>query len=243
VEDGLGAYQTVVVLGAASEVARQTLRRLVGRRTRHVVLAARQPDAVRRLADELRSRGASTVDCVPFDPTEAASVSASIARAIDPVGDLDLVLVTLGLRGDRGAGDGPTDGGAAASALTALAPRLRAQGHGAVVVVSSFARAPGGADDASSATPTALDACARILRDELAGAGPRVLVVRTGVVHTEPTAGHGPAPLTVTPEVVADAVVAGLARGRTVVWVPAAWGRIATVMRRLPGRRRRPPAR
>ena len=47
------------------------------------------------------------------------------------------------------------------------------------------------------------------------------MIVRPGFVHTKMTEGLEPAPLSTTPEAVADAIVRGLARGSEIVWVPA----------------------
>jgi decaprenylphospho-beta-D-erythro-pentofuranosid-2-ulose 2-reductase len=48
------------------------------------------------------------------------------------------------------------------------------------------------------------------------------------------TAGLDPAPLATTPEKVADAIVAGLARGSHTVWVPGALRWVMSVLRHLP---------
>jgi hypothetical protein len=48
------------------------------------------------------------------------------------------------------------------------------------------------------------------------------------------TAGMDPAPFSRTPEQVADAVVAGLGRGRDVVWVPPVLRVVSAVMSFVP---------
>jgi short-subunit dehydrogenase len=61
-------------------------------------------------------------------------------------------------------------------------------------------------------------------------------LVRPGFVIGRMTAASGlsPAPLSSTPEQVADAVAQGLARRRDVVWVPGRLRLLAVVMRVLP---------
>jgi decaprenylphospho-beta-D-erythro-pentofuranosid-2-ulose 2-reductase len=49
------------------------------------------------------------------------------------------------------------------------------------------------------------------------------------------TAGMDDAPFATDPDAVADAVVAGLKRGRSVVWVPALLAVVFAVMRIVPG--------
>ncbi len=72
------------------------------------------------------------------------------------------------------------------------------------------------------------------LGDSLVGTGVQVMVVRPGFVHTKMTEGMDAAPLSTTPEAVADAIVAGLARGSETVWVPGALRYVMSVLRHVP---------
>ena len=58
--------------------------------------------------------------------------------------------------------------------------------------------------------------------------------MRPGFVPTKMTAGRKPAPLATTPEAVAAAAAAGLARGKEIVWVPAGLRWVSSVFRHLP---------
>jgi len=60
------------------------------------------------------------------------------------------------------------------------------------------------------------------------------MIVRPGFVHTKMTDGLKAAPLSVTLDAVADAVIGGIARGRDVVWVPPAMRYVMVVLRHLP---------
>jgi decaprenylphospho-beta-D-erythro-pentofuranosid-2-ulose 2-reductase len=60
------------------------------------------------------------------------------------------------------------------------------------------------------------------------------MIVRPGFVHSKMTTGMKAAPLSVTPDAVADAVVRGIARGRDIVWVPPAMRYVMMVLRHLP---------
>ena len=53
-KDALGSVQSVLVLGAGSDIAQATVRKLVARRARTIVLAVRDPESVATFADELR---------------------------------------------------------------------------------------------------------------------------------------------------------------------------------------------
>ena len=81
-KDALGSVQSALVLGGSSDIGRAIVRALVADRTRKVILAARDPDALGEASDELRAAGAQ-VDAVPFDATETAAHQALIDSVFD----------------------------------------------------------------------------------------------------------------------------------------------------------------
>ena len=99
-QDGLGAVESVLVLGGTSEIACATLRRLVQQRTRRVTLAGRDLGRLGEVADDLRELGATTVDCIRFDAGELASHDALVEEAFSS-GDVDVVLAAFGILGDQ----------------------------------------------------------------------------------------------------------------------------------------------
>ena len=100
--------------------------------------------------------------------------------------------------------------------------RLRAQGRGTLIVLSTVAtERPRASNAIYGAAKTGLDALAQGRGDGLAASGVRVLTVRPGFVITRMTAGLKPPPFATTPEAVADATVAALARRARTVWVPS----------------------
>jgi decaprenylphospho-beta-D-erythro-pentofuranosid-2-ulose 2-reductase len=229
-KDGLGEIQSALVLGATSDIAQAITRRLVARRCRRVVLAARHPEDVTAFAAELRTLGATTVETVAFD-ADRTDEHAGIVDAAFDAGDLDVVLLAFGVLGDQAAFDADP-GAAVAAARTnyvgsvsvglAVAERLRRQGHGTVVVLSSVAgERVRKANFVYGSTKAGLDGFAQGLGDALAPYGAHVLIVRPGFVTTKMTAGMKPAPMSTTADAVADAVVSALAAGKEIVWVPA----------------------
>lgn len=242
-KDAFGDVQRVLVLGGTSEIGQAVVRALVARRTRHVVLACRRPDDVSGFASELRAAGA-TVDAVPFDADDVASHAAVLDDAAARLGEIDLVLVAFGVLGSQAAFD--ADPAAAAAAFhtnatagvavgLAVADRLRRQGHGTIVVLSSVAgERARKANFVYGSSKAGLDAFYQGLADSLVGTGVGVLVVRPGFVRTRMTVGMKEAPFTTTPDAVAQAVVAGLGRGATTVWAPGILRWVFTVMRHLP---------
>jgi len=119
--------------------------------------------------------------------------------------------------------------------LLAVAARMRAQGSGTIVVLSSVAAVrPRKANFVYGAAKAGLDAFARGLTDALAGSGVRVLLVRPGFVTGRMTVGMGAAPLSSTPAQVGAAVAAALETSATSLWVPRSLAGAAAVMRLVP---------
>jgi decaprenylphospho-beta-D-erythro-pentofuranosid-2-ulose 2-reductase len=244
VQDALGGVQTVLVLGGGSEIALATLRRLVGNRTRTIVLAGREPEKLAPAAEELLALGATRVETVAFDAEATDTHVGLIDDVIERVGDLDLVLVAFGVLGDQA--EAERDAAAAAeiarvnylgavSVSVPLANRLREQGHGIIVVLSSVAGERARRSNfVYGSSKAGLDALFQGMGDSLVGSGVRVLIVRPGFVHTKMTAGLDPAPLATTPEAVADAIVRGVERGSEVIWVPPALRVVMSVLRHAP---------
>ena len=124
---------------------------------------------------------------------------------------------------------------AAVSTGVLVAERLRRQGHGAVVALSSVAAERARRSNfVYGAGKAAMDAFYTGLREAVRPDGVRVLVVRPGFVRSRMTEGLPAVPLSTTPEVVAEAVADALVRRREVVRVPAALGPVMAVVRALP---------
>jgi decaprenylphospho-beta-D-erythro-pentofuranosid-2-ulose 2-reductase len=240
--DALGRVQSAAVFGGNSDIARATIDALAADGLRRVVLAVRDPAHVPGV-EELRARGLE-VDVVAFDadatPTHPAAVDAAFAAA----GDIDVAVVAFGVLGDqeRAKRDpaaavalAHTNFTGAVSVLTILGERLRAQGHGAIVLLSSVAGERGRrANYPYGATKAGIDAFAQGLGDELHPHGVHVLVVRPGFVHTKMTAGRPKAPMLTDAESVAAEIVAGLRRRADIVWAPKILRWVFAAMRHLP---------
>lgn len=238
---------TVLVLGGRSEIGVALARRLVadGRASR-VVLAARRADD---LADESRTIGeAGTVEVatVEFDADDVGA-HASVLDAVERAhGEPDTVVVAFGVLGDQQRAETDaehalavvhTDYAAQVGVLTRVAARMRHRGRGEIVVFSSVAGwRVRRANYVYGSAKAGLDGFSTGLADALRGTGVHLTLVRPGFVIGRMTADSGlpPAPLSSTPEQVADTVADGMARRRDVIWVPATLRLLAAVMRVLP---------
>ena len=84
-------------------------------------------------------------------------------------------------------------------------------------------------------TKAGLDAFCQGLMDRLHGSGLNLILARPGFVIGSMTEGMTPAVMSVTPDVVADAVVEAAARGKSAtVWIPRRLAVLAAIMRVVP---------
>jgi decaprenylphospho-beta-D-erythro-pentofuranosid-2-ulose 2-reductase len=244
VKDALGSVQSVLVLGGTSEIGVATARALVLGRARTVILAARDPDACAPAAEALLAEGAERVERVHFDAREFGAHEALVADVFDRFGDIDLAVLAFGVLGDQeeAAASGEravelieTNSTGVASVSIPLARRMREQGHGTIVLLSSVAAERARASNfVYGASKAGADAFAQGLGDSLQGTGVDVMVVRPGFVKTKMTAGLDPVPFSTTADAVAGAVVRGLARGSHTVWEPPVLRAVMSVLRHVP---------
>ncbi|HUZ09151.1 MAG TPA: SDR family NAD(P)-dependent oxidoreductase [Acidimicrobiales bacterium] len=252
--DAFGLPQTLVVLGGTSEIAEAIVGSLVAERCRTVVLAGRDAASLAGAADRARAAGAEVVETVIFDATDVEHAEGTVERCFAAAGgSVDMVLVAVGLLGDQERDE--ADAGRIARMVTvdftwpaaavgAAAGRLRSQGQGRIVVLSSVAGVRvRRANFLYGASKAGLDAFTRGLAEATRGSGVRVQVVRPGFVRTKMTVGLRPAPFAASPEDVAQAVRRGCGTNRPVIWVPPMlrWAFLAlghlpqSLWRRLPG--------
>ena len=241
--DATGAVQSVLVLGGTSEIGVATAKRLVRDRARRVILAARDPSSTDAAAGELRALGAEA-DSVGFDALDFDSHEAFVADVFDRFGDIDLVLVAWGVLGDQE--QLPRDHDKAVEAVQVnytgvvsvsvpLVERMRRQGHGTIVYLSSVAGERARASNfVYGSTKAGMDAFAQGLGDSLDGSGVRVMVVRPGFVKTKMTEGLDSAPLSTDADAVAESIAAGLRRNAHTVWSPAPLRVVMSALRHLP---------
>jgi decaprenylphospho-beta-D-erythro-pentofuranosid-2-ulose 2-reductase len=243
-KDALGAVQSVLVLGGTSEIGVAIAAQLAAPRQATVVLAGRHPDALDGAAADVRAAGAGRVETLAFDATDTGSHEAFADKAWAVAGDIDVVVLAFGLLGDQAAAEAGGDE-AVRVALTnyvgavsiglAVARRLRSQGHGTLVVLSSVAgERVRRANFVYGSTKAGLDGFAQGLGDSLAGSGAHVLIVRPGFVTGRMTAGMDAAPFATTPQAVAQATAAAIASGREIIWVPGALRFVFAGFRHLP---------
>jgi decaprenylphospho-beta-D-erythro-pentofuranosid-2-ulose 2-reductase len=246
VQDALGEAQSVLVLGGGSDIGKALCLRLISGRCRTVILAGRPEDDMEPVAEALTKAGATTVEIVHWESTDFESHRKVIDDVFDRFGDIDLVYAPAGILGSQAAFEADPVFAAKAieinfaglvSSCLVVADRLKQQGHGAIVLMSTVAGVRARKDNfVYGSSKAGLDAFGQGLGDSLVGSGVRVMVVRPGFVHTKMTEGMDAAPFSTSPEKVADLIVSGLAKGHEVVWAPGILQLAFGVFRILPRR-------
>ena len=243
--DALGRAQSVLVLGATSDIGSAVVARLAtGGRLRRVVLAGR-PGAAREAAVAAHRAAIgreASVEAVDLDVTDVTT-HADVITAVFAAGDVDVVVLAAGVLPSaptladpvEAAGVVTTNFAGPVAALTVVAECCRRQGHGTIVVLSSVAgERPRRSNYLYGSTKAGLDAFATGLGEDLRDSGVVVLVVRPGFVRTSMTAHLPEAPLAVDADDVAAAVTTHLRGPSRTLWVPAAMRPVMSVLRHLP---------
>jgi NAD(P)-dependent dehydrogenase (short-subunit alcohol dehydrogenase family) len=179
--------QVVVIVGASSGIGRQTAYRMAERGARLVVVARDAP-ALEALAAELRSGGAADAMAVAADVSMPAAMTMVADQAVDRFGRIDTWAHVAGIDVWAPFERTPPEEfrrvievnllGVANGAYAAL-PRLRQNGGGALIVVSSVdGDVPLPDQSAYVASKHGVKGFIRVLRMELEAAGDPIAVAQ-----------------------------------------------------------------
>lgn len=237
--ENLGRPARVLLLGGTSEIGLAILSALRLPADAQITLAGRDEQRLAAAGKELPYQSTPLV----FDAT-AMSTHPEVIEQAFAAGPVDLVIAATGLLTPQPELDADpvqaarmidTNFTSHVTTMLSVTSRLRAQGSGTIVVLSSVAAIrPRKANFVYGAAKAGLDSFARGLTDSLVGSGVRVLLVRPGFVIGKMTAGMSPAPLSSTPEQVGEAVANALEGSATEIWVPRGLVVFAAVLRIVP---------
>ncbi|MGH3952236.1 MAG: decaprenylphospho-beta-D-erythro-pentofuranosid-2-ulose 2-reductase [Pseudonocardiaceae bacterium] len=240
--DAVGNPQSLLLLGGTSDIALAIAERYAAARPLRIVLAARPSDRRKAAVERLAATGSEIVE-LDFDAKDTDTHPAVIERAFAD-GDIDVTVVAFGLLGDaeqawqehaKAVELAHVNYTAAVSVGVALADKLKKQGHGSVIALSSVAgERVRRANFVYGSTKAGFDGFYLCLGEALAPLGVKVTVVRPGYVKSKMTAGTAVAPMAVTPEQVADIAVAAARRGKDLVWAPAQFRFVMSALRHVP---------
>ena len=243
--DAVGNPQTILLLGGTSEIGLAICERYLRNAPARIVLAALPDDPGRDDAvAQMKAAGARSVELIDFDAVDTESHPTVIDAAFGAAADVDVAIVAFGLLGDaeelwqnqrKAVQIAEINYTAAVSVGVLLGEKMRAQGFGQIIAMSSAAgERVRRSNFVYGSTKAGLDGFYLGLGEALREYGVRVLVIRPGQVRTRMSAHIKEAPLTVDKEYVANLAVTASAKGKELVWAPGAFRYVMMVLRHVP---------
>ncbi len=248
--DAVGNPQAILLMGGTSEIGLAICARYLRDAKARVILAD-LPDHPRKAeaVAAMTAAGARSVEWIDFDGTKSDTHPAVIEQAWAG-GDVDVAIVAFGLLGDaeelwqnqrKAVQIAEINYTAAVSVGVLIGEKMRAQGSGRIIAMSSAAgERVRRSNFVYGSTKAGLDGFYLGLGEALREFGVRVLVIRPGQVRTSTTIAHWKAtgakeaPFTVDKEYVAELAVTASAKGKELVWAPGAFRYVMMVLRHVP---------
>ncbi|OBK33581.1 short-chain dehydrogenase [Mycobacterium sp. 1245111.1] len=248
--DAVGNPQAILLLGGTSEIGLAICERYLRNAHARIVLAD-LPDhpAKDKAIAQMKAAGAKSVEWIDFDGVDTANHPKVIDAAFAG-GDIDVAIVAFGLLGNaeelwqdqrKAVQIAQINYTAAVSVGVLLGEKMRAQGFGRIIAMSSVAgERVRRSNFVYGSTKAGLDGFYLGLGEALREYGVRVLVIRPGQVRTTTTLEHWKAtgakeaPFTVDKEFVAELAVTSAAKGKELVWAPGPVRYLMTVLRHIP---------
>src|ERR1700739_2288411 len=242
--DALGNPQTILLLGGTSEIGLAICERYLRTAPARVLLAAMPDDPGRDDAvAQMKAAGATDVELIDFEALDTETHPKVIDEAFAK-SDVDVAIVAFGLLGDaeelwqnqrKAVRIAEVNYTAAVSGGVVLGEKIRQQGFGQIIAMSTVAgERVRRSNFVYGSTKAGLDGFYLGLSEAVRGYGVRVLVIRPGQVRTRMSAHIKEAPLTVDKEYVANLAVTASAKGKELVWAPAAFRYVMMVLRHIP---------
>ncbi|WP_063019133.1 decaprenylphospho-beta-D-erythro-pentofuranosid-2-ulose 2-reductase [Nocardia niwae] len=242
--NAVGNPQSILLLGGTSEIGLAICAEYLKKGPARVTLAALPGDPLREGAvAQMKAAGASQVDVIDFDALDTESHPKVIDAAWD-AGDVDVAIVAFALDGDpeelwqnqgKAVRVAQINYTASVSVGVLVGEKMKAQGFGRIIAMSSVAgERVRRSNFVYGSTKAGLDGFYLGLGEALRPHGPRVLVIRPGMVRTRFSSHVKEAPLTVDKEDVAALAVAASQRGKELVWAPGAFRYVMMVLRHVP---------
>jgi short-subunit dehydrogenase len=233
----------VIIIGATSAIAEATARRYAARGAR-LYLVARQSSRLEDMATDLKVRGAAGISVATLDVNDHARHEEVLAAAWEWLGEVDVMLIAHGTLPDQAACEASVDTALAEfntnatstiALMTLAAPKLEAQRHGALAVISSVAGDRGRQSNyLYGAAKAAVSTFSSGLRQRLAKAGIAVITIKPGFVDTPMTRNFKKGALWAKPDDIAQGILRAVDRHSSVVYLPWFWSIIMLVIKHIP---------
>ncbi len=236
----------ILIVGATSAIAQETAR-LFAAEGNDLFLVARNANNLQAVADDLRVRGAAKetkIETAVLDLNELSEHAALLQKATQSLGGLDIALIAHGTLGDQEASQADFDVArqelktnffSVVSLLTLIANQFETQKSGVIAVISSVAGDRGrGSNYVYGTAKAGVSAFLQGLRNRLSKAGVSVITIKPGFVDTPMTAHIDKGPLFVGPDAIAKGIYQAILNKKDVVYLPAFWFGIMSVIIHIP---------
>jgi len=236
----------IMIVGATSAIA-QSVARIYAESGARFFLVARDASRLDAVADDLRVRGAMSVECLAADLSDHDRHPEIIAAAFDAYSGLDTVLIAHGVLPDQPHCQESVQSTldslninflSVVSLLTPIANRFEENKRGTIAVISSVAGDRGRQSNyIYGAAKSGLDTFLQGLRNRLSKSDVHVVTIKPGFVDTPMTA-HIPERgiLWAQPEDVAKGIIQAIDKQKDVVYLPRFWSLIMLIIRSIPER-------
>ncbi len=242
--NAVGQAQNILLLGGSSEIGLGIVKEFLSRGAARVILAGRvEEDDLNTAAEEVRAAGASAVELVEFDALDTDSHPGVIEKAAS-FGDIDVAVVAFGVMGDQeriwqdhkmAVLSSEINYTAYVSFGVLLGERMKTQGHGHIVAMSSVAgRKIRRSNFTYGSAKAGVDGFYTQLGVALEDHGVNVLVVRPGQVRTKLSAHVKEAPFTVDVPDVGEAVVDTVVQRKKYIYVHPIFELVTLVLQHIP---------
>src|SRR5246500_431760 len=242
--DAVGNPQAILLLGGTSEIGLAICERYLQNAHARILLAAMPDDPGRDDAvAQMKAAGARSVELIDFEATDTDSHPKMMDQAFAN-GDVDVAIVAFGLLGNgeelwqnqrKAVQIAEINYTAAVSVGVLIGEKMRAQGFGQIIAMSSAAgERVRRSNFVYGSTKAGLDGFYLGLGEALREYGVRVLVISPGQVRTRMSAHVKEAPLTVNKEDVAELAITSAAKGKDLVWAPPTFRYVMMVLRHIP---------
>lgn len=233
----------ILLIGATSAIAK-AVARIYAERSAHIYLLARNEDRIKELAEDLKVRGAASVDYLVIDLVYTQSHSAAIKTVSESLKEIDIALVCHGSLPNQESCESnyimaeeaiTINGLSVISLCTEITKVLKKQGGGALAVITSVAGDRGRQPNfiygaAKSMVSTYLQG----LRGRLLPHNVHVVDIRPGLIDSPMTAKFEKGLLWSTPELVAEKIVQSIDSKKYTAYVPGYWRLIMMAVRSIP---------
>lgn len=238
--------QRIVIFGATSSIASSCARLWVAKGS-HLFLVGRSQQKLDALISDLRVRADTeqVITGTTADLDDIQQHELLLEKAYLALGGIDITLIAHGSLPVQEACQQSvemtlrqfqTNAISAISLLTLLANRYEGQGSGVIAVISSVAGDRGRQSNyVYGAAKGTLTIFLQGLRNRLARTGVAVVTIKPGFVDTPMTANfEKKGGLWVQPETVAEGILNGIEKRRSVVYLPGIWRWIMLIILHIP---------